>query len=127
MYWRWSLSGLFLVLLKNEISRIIQTRLNDPLIGFVTITDIEVAKDLKHAKVFVSVLGDEENEMNALKGLGRARTFIQNELGQAVRLRYIPILSFMPDTTWKTSARVDELLHQINPKGQLLKPENEEE
>ena len=101
------------ILLKNELGRIIQTKLNDPLIGFVTITDIEVSKDLKHAKVFVSVLGDEENEQNAIKGLDRARAFIQNELSEAVRLRYIPILSFTLDTTWKTGARVDELLHQI--------------
>jgi len=101
------------ILLKNEVGRIIQTKLNDPLVGFVTITDIEVSKDLKQAKVFVSVLGNEENEQNAIKGLDRARAFIQNELSQVVRLRYIPILRFMLDTTWKTGARVDELLHQI--------------
>lgn len=101
-------------LLKTEIGRIIQTRLNDPLVGFVTLMDIEVSKDLKHAKVFVSVLGDEQQEQNAIKGLERARAFIQNELKQAVHLRYIPVLGFYLDTTWKKSARVDELIHQIH-------------
>ncbi len=114
-------------LLKNEISRIIQTRLNDPLVGFVTVTDVEVARDLKLAKVFISVLGDEEKAQNTLKGLDRARAFIQNEMSQVVRLRYIPILSFHLDTSWKTGARVDELLHQIAQDGpvDLMKNENE--
>lgn len=101
------------VMLKTELGRIIQTRLNDPLIGFVTVTEVEVAKDLKHAKVYISVLGEETDERNAVRGLERARTFIQNELKQVVRLRFLPILSFHLDTSWKTGARIDKLLHEI--------------
>ncbi|NQT27948.1 30S ribosome-binding factor RbfA [candidate division KSB1 bacterium] len=117
------------ILLKAEIGRIIQTRLNDPLIGFITVTDVEVARDMKYAKVFISVLGDDEKEQNAIKGLDRARPFIQKELSQVVRLRYIPILSFHLDISWKTSARVDELLHQIEQEeeGHLDSNENEKE
>jgi ribosome-binding factor A len=115
------------ILLKHEIGRIIQTRLNDPLVGFVTVTDVEVTKDLKFAKVFISVLGDEEKEQNALKGLDRARPFIQNEMSQVVRLRYIPVLSFRLDSSWKTGARVDELLHQIKQDGHVEMKNNENE
>lgn len=95
-------------LLKSEISRIVCTRMRDPLIGFVTITNIQLSKDGRSAKVFFSVLGDETDQENTLKGLHRARGFIQNELKSRIHLRYHPILNFILDQDWSGSKQSEE-------------------
>lgn len=100
-------------LLKAEISNIIRTRIKDPLIGFVTITDVVLSDDLRIAKVYFSVLGEESQKENSLKGLERARTFIQNELGSRVRLRYLPILRFYLDESWTYGSNIDRILHKL--------------
>ena len=99
------------VLLKTEIANIIQTRLKDPRVGFVTITEVICSADLKLAKVYFSVLGDKEN---TLKGLERARPFIQNELGSRLKLRYLPILHFYYDKSWEYGANIEKILHDLN-------------
>ena len=100
-------------LLKEEISSIIRTRIKDPLVGFVTITDVVLSEDLRIAKVYFSVLGEESQKENSLKGLERARTFIQNELGSRVRLRYLPILRFYLDESWTYGSNIDRILHKL--------------
>lgn len=100
-------------LLKAEISNIIRTRIKDPLVGFVTITDVILSDDLRIAKVYFSVLGEEPQKENSLKGLERARTFIQNELGSRVRLRYLPILRFYLDESWTYGSNIDRILHKL--------------
>ena len=101
-------------LIKIEISRIIQTRLKDPLVGFVTITDVVLSDDLKIAKIYFSVLGDEVQKTNSLKGLKRARSFMQNELGSRIRLRYLPELRFFLDESWSYGAKIDQILENLN-------------
>ncbi len=100
-------------LLKSEISDIIQRRIKDPLVGFVTITDVVLSDDLKIAKVYFSVLENESKKTDSLKGLERARTFIQNELGQRVRLRYLPVLRFYLDESWSYGARIDRIIDHL--------------
>ena len=100
-------------LIKSEISDIIHTRIKDPLIGFVTITDVILSDDLKIAKVYFSVLGNESEKNNSLKGLERARTFIQNELGSRVRLRYLPVLRFFFDESWSYGDRIDRIIRSL--------------
>ncbi len=100
-------------LLKSEIGDIIGKRIKDPLVGFVTITDVVLSDDLKIAKVYFSVLGDESKKKDSLKGLERARVFIQNELGQRVRLRYLPILRFYLDESWNYGARIDRIIDRL--------------
>ena len=95
-------------LLKAEISRIVCTRMRDPLIGFVTITNIQLSKDGRSAKVFFSVLGDETIQDNTLKGLQRARGFIQNELKSRVHLKYHPVLQFQLDRDWSRANQTEE-------------------
>jgi ribosome-binding factor A len=101
-------------LLQVEISDIIRTRLRDPRIGFVTITEVEIANDLKTAKVYVSVLGDDKQKKQTLRALERARTLIQNELGQRVRLRYIPMLFFYLDESAAYGDKIDRLLNGLH-------------
>jgi ribosome-binding factor A len=101
-------------LLKAEISEIIRTRIKDPLIGFVTITEVTLTADLRAARVYFSVLGNEEQKQNSLKGLQRASTFIQNELAPKVRLRYLPTLQFYIDDSWTYGANIDQILQDLN-------------
>ena len=102
-------------MLQVEISDIIRTRLRDPRIGFITITEVEIANDLKTAKVYVSVLGEDKQKKQTLRALERARTLIQNELGQRVRLRYIPMLFFYLDESAAYGDKIDRLLNGLHP------------
>lgn len=76
--------------MKKELGDIISRKIKDPRIGFVTVTDVQVSGDLQIAKVYISVLGDEEQKENTLKGLAKAKGFIRSEIGQRIRLRKTP-------------------------------------
>jgi ribosome-binding factor A len=80
--------------MKKEMSDIISRKIKDPRIGFVTVTDVQVTGDLQQAKVYISVLGDEEQKQNTLKGLAKAKGFIRSEIGQRIRLRKTPEILF---------------------------------
>lgn len=84
-------------LLKEEVSRILSGELKDPLLGFITITGVKVSGDLRHAKIFVSVLGDEEERKKSLQGLDRAKGYIRRLLGKRLKLRFTPDISFQID------------------------------
>ena len=101
-------------LLKTEISDILRTRIRDPLVGFITITDVILSDDLRMAKIYFSVFGDKTQKENSLKGLERARPFIQGELGSRVRLRYLPILTFYLDESWTYGTNIDRILHNLH-------------
>jgi ribosome-binding factor A len=100
-------------MLKEEISQIIRTRLNDPRVGFVTLTDVVVSKDLRYAKVFVSVMGAKETAAQSIAALEGAHAFIQGELSGRIKMRFLPVLSFHLDDSWENHARIDQLLHEI--------------
>ena len=97
-------------IIRDEISSMLRRDLHDPLIGFVTITEVEVSPDLRHAKVFFSVLGDADQVRNSIKGLLRARKFINSRLAERVELRYIPRLRFVLDDTAAKAQRMAQLL-----------------
>jgi ribosome-binding factor A len=100
--------------MKKELGEIIGRKIQDPRIGFVTVTDVEVTGDLQQAKVFISVLGDDEQKENTLKGLAKAKGFIRSEIGQRIRLRKTPEISFEFDESINYGNRIDTLLHEIN-------------
>lgn len=99
---------------KEEVSLIIQRELKDPRIGFVSITDVEVSVDLRHAKVFVSVLGDEDAKTKTMAGLNSARRFIRVELGKRMQIRYTPELHFRLDDSIERGTRVVSLLRKVS-------------
>ncbi len=100
-------------LLLEEISILVQ-KLKDPRIGFVTITGVDVTDDLRHAKVYVSVMGDDEDvRAQTLEGLHSAAGFIRRELGHVLTLRRIPALAFRYDASVEQGARMDALLRNI--------------
>ncbi len=100
-------------LIKEEISRVLQRELKDPRLGFVTVTDVEVTRDLRLAKVYVSILGPEEKWKASLAALESARGFIHNWLRHHLSLRVTPSLDFRPDRSLVHAAQIQELLAEI--------------
>jgi ribosome-binding factor A len=100
-------------LIREEISHLIQRELKDPRLGFVTITEVDVAKDLRTAKVYVSVLGPEADWRASLQALESARGFIRNWLAPRLRLRAIPHLTFHPDRSMAHAAHIQAVLEEL--------------
>jgi ribosome-binding factor A len=100
--------------MKKELSDIIGRKIKDPRIGFVTVTDVRVTGDLQQAKVYISVLGDEEQKKNTLKGLAKATGFIRSEIGQRIRLRKTPEIYFEIDESIDYGQRIESLIKQIS-------------
>ena len=103
-------------LFKEEASAILQRRLRDPRIGFVSVTEVELSADLRHAKIFVSVLGDEEAKRRTMEALDRAAGFVRSELGRRVTLRYTPEVLFRLDESIERGTRVVALLREVTQK-----------
>jgi ribosome-binding factor A len=113
--------------IKKVVSEIIQKKVNDPNIGFLTITDVEVSKDLKHAKVFYSVYGDTRSRQDTAKALKKARGFILRELAREIRIKKLPELVFAPDNSLERGLRIQELLKQIESESDSEQGNQEED
>ena len=105
-------------LLRQEIGQALERELADPRIGFTTVTDVETAPDLSYARVWVSVIGVEEQRKETLAVLRRAMPYIRRSLGGKLRLRRIPELDFRLDDSIERGTRVLHLLDQLEA-GQL--------
>ena len=101
-------------LIKEEVSMLLQRELKDPRLGFVTVTDVETSKDLRVAKVFVSVLGGEEQWAASLAALASARGFIRSWLRSHLDLRVTPQIDIRPDRSMEHAARIQRLLKDLN-------------
>lgn len=84
-------------LLLSEISRILREDVKDPRIGFVTLTSAEVSSDLKNAKIYFSVFGEEASRIETEKGLNSAKPFIRREIARCLRLKTVPEIKFIYD------------------------------
>ena len=100
-------------LLVQEISDIIRRELKDPKIGFVTITDAEVSPDLRHARVFFSVLGEPEQRVETGRILNRAAGFIRGEFGRRAQIRFTPEIRFEYDPSAERGTRITQLIDQV--------------
>jgi ribosome-binding factor A len=100
-------------LIVREVSEILRREVSDPRIGFVTVTGAKISPDLRHARVYVSILGSEEKQAEALKGLQSAARFIRGELGKRIEMRDTPQLAFQIDASIAHGARIFELLEQV--------------
>jgi ribosome-binding factor A len=89
--------------------------LKDPRIGFVTVTGVETSADLRHATVFVSVLGSERKRTQALRGLEAAHGVLQARLGRELRLKRTPQLSFEYDPSVERGVRMSALIDELAP------------
>lgn len=99
--------------MKKEISAIIQMEIKDPRTQFVTVTKVQISRDLQHARIFYSVLGDETKFRRAQEGLESAQGFIRRLVGQRIKLRYTPEIVFVFDESIAYSAHLDQTIEQI--------------
>jgi ribosome-binding factor A len=95
--------------LREVLSDAVNGDLKDPRIGFVTVTDVKTSPDLRHARVFVSVLGTDEEFEASIAGLNSAHGVLQRRIGSELRLKRTPTLEFLPDDTARRAARLEEL------------------
>ncbi|MFC1699131.1 30S ribosome-binding factor RbfA [Candidatus Omnitrophota bacterium] len=99
--------------IKKEISVILQEELNDPRIGFVTLTKVELTPDLRQAKVYFSHLGSEKELKDTQVGLKRSAGFIRRLIGQRIRIRYTPEIIFKLDQNIEHGIQISEILDKI--------------
>ncbi|MEE8339127.1 MAG: 30S ribosome-binding factor RbfA [Xanthomonadales bacterium] len=95
--------------LRRELAKLIQMELKDPEVGFIGLSDVEVTRDLAHAKVFVTVF-ESEKASSTLKALKRAAGFLRSRLSQEMRIRSVPELHFHHDASVETGRRMDSLI-----------------
>ena len=100
--------------LGREISDILSNEIKDPRISMVSVTAVELSPDKRQAKVFVSVLGDDEVKRRALAGLQSATGFIRTEVARRIRLRHAPDLSFIQDESIERGVRVIDLMAKLS-------------
>ena len=100
-------------LIKEEVSLLLQRELKDPRLGFVSVTEVAVTPDLRHAKVYVSVLGPEERWVSTLEALHSARGFVRNWLRRHLDLRTTPEVLFRPDRSMEHAAHIQTLLTEL--------------
>lgn len=99
-------------LVRAAVAELILREVKDPRIGLVTLTAVEMSDDLRHARVFFSVVGDEESRRRSLRGLESAAGFIRREVGRRLQLRYAPEILFRLDSTPERAQRLTDLLHE---------------
>ncbi len=98
----------------HELSSLLLIESKDPRLANVNVTEVLVSQDLRLAKIYITVLGGQEEANQALEGLAHASNYLRREVSQRVQLRLAPEFMFLLDESWKHGARVDELLKQIH-------------
>jgi ribosome-binding factor A len=97
----------------EEMSDLIRTRMKDPRIGFASVTSAELSADLRHAKIYVSVMGTPEEQRDTLRALDHASGFLRHELAQRLTIRYTPEIVFRLDESIARGVRVLDLMRQV--------------
>ncbi len=110
--------------IKEEIGTLIQRELRDPRLGFVTVTRADVSADLKHARIYYSVIGSDEVRQNTQQALRSATGFLRRELSHILRMRYVPELHFEFDIGVEHSERIQRLIRELDEES-AGKPEPE--
>lgn len=105
-------------LIREEVSQILIRELKDPRIGFVTITKVAVSDDLRVAKIYYSVFGDEREKGESHKGLESAKGYIKKEMGKRIKLKYMPEITFIFDDSLGYGSHIEELLRGLKDKAE---------
>lgn len=112
--------------LRGEITEIVGYELDDPRLLTVTVTEVRVSDNLRDAKVFVTVQGDEKEIRDALKALQHAATFVRQQVALNLDLRHAPHLNFVRDTAEENASRVEEVFQSLTQKGEFEKETRDE-
>jgi ribosome-binding factor A len=102
----------------HELSDLMRTRMKDPRLGFASVTGVELSPDLRHAKVFVSVMGDTQEQRDSMKALNSATGFLRHELAQRLTVRHVPEIEFRQDDSIARGVRVLNLISQVSAEDQ---------
>ncbi|TAN41604.1 MAG: 30S ribosome-binding factor RbfA [Nitrospirae bacterium] len=105
------------ILLREEIADIIMRRVKDPRLGFITVTDVGLSEDLKIARVYISVMNENERDVT-IEILNGAKGSIRSEVAKRVRTKFIPAIEFRIDESVATGERIDRLLKELKEKGE---------
>ena len=101
------------VQLKRELSIILQEDLKDPRIGLITITRIDLTGDLRHARIYFSILGDEKEKISSIEGIESAAGYIRKLIGERLKLKYVPELSFKLDRSIEYSMHLEKTFERL--------------
>ncbi len=109
--------------IQEVLGDVIQNELKDPRVGFVTVVGVEVSADLQHARVHLSVMGDEEQRTETMHTLERARGFLRRRVSEELRhLRFAPELRLVLDTSLDYSLHIDEVLREVEQERHVNPP-----
>ncbi len=109
--------------IREEVARFIAEGVKDPRVtGLVTVTGVDVTRDLRHARIFVSIMGSDEEKTATLEGLRSLAAHLRSRVGRSLRLRIAPELDMVLDPSVARAARIETLLSQIKD-GQLAPPD----
>ncbi|MDQ3856624.1 MAG: 30S ribosome-binding factor RbfA [Chloroflexota bacterium] len=101
--------------IQRHIGDLLIREVQDPRIGFATVTGVEVSPDLEHARIRISIMGGEADEREAMRGLRKASGFLRTMLGRRMRMRHIPELRFTVDRSAQHAVRIGQLLEEVLP------------
>jgi ribosome-binding factor A len=108
--------------IRQEASVVIHDKLKDPRLGFVTITNAEVTKDLRFAKIFFSVLGNDEAYKKTKEALNSSVGFVRKLIAERLNLRFAPEIAFYEDRSSEYSVRIEEVLNEIKDHDEGIRP-----
>ncbi|MCM8765460.1 MAG: 30S ribosome-binding factor RbfA [Candidatus Omnitrophica bacterium] len=108
---------------KKEVSQIVHNELRDPGLGFITITHVEMTDDLRFARIYYSILGSEKDKEETAQALRRGERFIRKLLAQRIRLRFVPEIRFIPDSSGEYSIHIQEILDKIEGERESAQPD----
>lgn len=106
--------------IKEVIAQLLETRVKDPRLGFITITDVRVTGDLQQASIFYTVLGDDEARASTAAALASARGMLRAEVGQALNLRIVPTLEFFADGLQESASAMNDLMSEVRKRDEEL-------
>jgi ribosome-binding factor A len=100
--------------IQQEVSLMISRDMKDRRVGFVTVTGIQLSPDLRHARIFISLMGSESEKKEGLETLNHATGWIRHELGQRIRMKFLPEIGFQIDTSQEYGEHIDRLIDEIH-------------
>jgi ribosome-binding factor A len=106
--------------IREELAELLRRQVHDPGIGFLTITHVKVSPDLQQARVYYTMIGDDEARKSSARALGRATPFLRRQIGQRLRLKRVPELTFFYDDAIEKGDRIERILLELN------KPDDEQ-
>ena len=100
--------------IRRDLSELIRDEIRDPRLGMVTINHVKVSRDLSHARVYVTVMGDEAAREQSLAVLNKAAGFLRGQIGRRMKIRVVPQLRFMYDEAVERGAQMEALLRKLH-------------